>query len=83
MLCAVHHTVWCVHMTMAKSPKHVALWSHPSGFGATTISTPLLGCFLAVFLAVEMGSQQHGERLLSSHNGLLMKFFKVGARRSL
>jgi len=59
----------------AKSPRLCALWSHPALPGARTtpvISTWLLGACLAACLCLEMAT----EGLLSSHNGLLMKFAK-------
>ena len=66
----------------SSSPVHAALWSQPTGPGSkartTQISTPVLGIILLACLVTEMLTdvEAPGEGLLSSHNGLLMKFFK-------
>ncbi len=59
----------------AASPKPAALWSHPAApCSRPSLSTTLLGCVLLVCLLAEMATD--GESLLSSHNGMLIKFGK-------
>ena len=71
-----------IDATPTASPVHAALWSQPTGPGSKTrttqISTPFLGAILLACLAIEMLTdvEAHGEGLLTSHNGLFMKFFK-------
>lgn len=60
------------------SPVHAALWSHPQAFGKSTpaspVTTSVIGFILALALSMEMATD--GDGILSSHNGVLMKFFK-------
>mmetsp|Transcript_23783 Transcript_23783/g.54517 ORF Transcript_23783/g.54517 Transcript_23783/m.54517 type:complete len:404 (+) Transcript_23783:115-1326(+) len=55
-----------------------ALWSglEPTQLGSTVLSTPAFGFFLVGCLLIEMAREGYDGGLLSSHNGLLMKFFK-------
>jgi hypothetical protein len=65
---------------LQSSPVHAALWSHPH-VGRKTRPPPmassLIGCSIGFcLLLLEMATEEHGEGILSSHNGMLMKFFK-------
>ena len=76
-----HHGGVCsMEASVPKSPKHASLWSHPASLGThkkpRPVSTEVLGAILAICLALEMASEDHGFTLLSSHNGLMMKFLK-------